>query len=135
MEDASFVIDMIDLEKGEILFARFGDGDVGLQMVRGFGFWVEDRLDPVNDFPLLGNRELPIEGGEVDGPDVSQIDRVEKADRVIRHIDDVDPDGIVLLVEFLFEGFGFLFRDRKGDDEIDDDAKEKNDDEEHRPVV
>lgn len=135
MEDAPFVIDMIDLEKGEILFTRFGDGDVGLQMVRGFGFWVKDRLDPVDDLPLLGNRELPIEGGEIDGPDVPQIDRVEKTDRVIRHIDDVDPDGIVLLVEFLFEGFGFLFSDRKGDDEEDDDAKEKGDDEEHRPVV
>ena len=69
------------------------------------GLGVSDGVDPVDDFLLLGDREVLIELGKGDFLDVGDARDVEIGDGAMGNIDDENADRIALLFQqFLVTG-------------------------------
>ena len=101
MKDLPLTVDRVDLEQGEVLFPVAANLDIGLENIRGVRGGIKNVVDPLDDFLLLGHRELLIEfaGGHIG--DFRQSRGIEKFHRVVGDIDDEDTHRIGLLIDLL----------------------------------
>ena len=101
MEDLLFPIDGINLQQGEILLSVAADLNVGLENVRSLRRRIQNGVDPLDDFLLLGEGELRIKlpGGHVS--DFGKGGRIEEFDGIVGEINDENADGIGLFIDLL----------------------------------